>query len=139
MPLANALALGQDRTVPLNFNAYAGSRHFVKRAPRALEARSVRINGRSGRRSAVTTFPRVALVNSQRGDWLARRVGWLVDTTLGRLARTQQKYENVQDIRTSFFNCRKAMKRTALSGGANASTAYPAGKPDTKQKAFATQ
>ena len=82
---------------------------------------------------------RVALVNRQRGDWLARRVGWLVHTTLGRLARTQQKYENVQDIRISFFNCRKAMKRTALSGGANASTAYPAGKPDTKQKAFATQ
>ena len=41
---------------------------------------------------------RVALINRQRGDWLARRVGWLVYTTLGRLARKQQKYENVQDV-----------------------------------------
>ena len=29
---------------------------------------------------------------------MARRVGWLVYTTLGRLARKQQKYENVQDV-----------------------------------------
>jgi len=41
---------------------------------------------------------RVALVNRQRGDWLARRVGWLVHATLGRLARKQQRYENVQDV-----------------------------------------
>jgi hypothetical protein len=34
---------------------------------------------------------RVALVNRQRGDWLARRVGWLVHTILGPLARTQQR------------------------------------------------
>ena len=41
---------------------------------------------------------RVALVNRQRGDWVTRRVGWLVQTTLGRLARKQQRYENVQDV-----------------------------------------
>jgi hypothetical protein len=40
----------------------------------------------------------VALVNRHRGDWLARRIGWLVHTTLGRLAGTQQRYENVQDV-----------------------------------------
>ena len=41
---------------------------------------------------------RVALVNRQRGDWLARAIGWSVHTTLGRLARTQPRYENVQDV-----------------------------------------
>src|SRR5262245_56215905 len=41
---------------------------------------------------------RVALVNRQRGDWLARRVGWLVQTTLGRLAQKRQRYENIQDV-----------------------------------------
>src|SRR5262245_22838492 len=41
---------------------------------------------------------RVALVNRQRGDWVTRRVGWLVQTTLRRLARKQQRYENVQDV-----------------------------------------
>ena len=30
---------------------------------------------------------RVALVNRQRGDWLARRVGWLAHTILGCVAR----------------------------------------------------
>jgi len=40
---------------------------------------------------------RVALVNRDRGDWLARRIGWLVHTTLGGLARTQPRYENVKD------------------------------------------
>jgi hypothetical protein len=41
---------------------------------------------------------RVALVNRQRGDWLARAIGWSVHTTLGRLARPQPRYENVQDV-----------------------------------------
>jgi hypothetical protein len=41
---------------------------------------------------------RVALVNRQRGDWLARRVDWLVHTTLRRLARRRQGYENIQDV-----------------------------------------
>jgi len=41
---------------------------------------------------------RVALVNRKRGDWLARAIGWFVHTTLGWLARTQSKYENIQDV-----------------------------------------
>src|SRR5262245_27810781 len=41
---------------------------------------------------------RVALVNRQRGDWVTRRVGWLVQTKLRRLARKQQRDENVQDV-----------------------------------------
>ena len=32
----------------------------------------------------------VAIVNRQRGDWLARRVGWLVYTTIARKARDGQ-------------------------------------------------
>jgi hypothetical protein len=41
---------------------------------------------------------RVALVNRPRGDWFARGIGWLVHTTLGRLARTQRTYEDVQEV-----------------------------------------
>jgi hypothetical protein len=41
---------------------------------------------------------RVALVNRPRGDRFARGVGWLVHTTLGRLARTRSRYEDVQDV-----------------------------------------
>jgi hypothetical protein len=39
----------------------------------------------------------VAVVNRQRGDWLARRVGWLVYTTLTRRARGRQ-YADIQDV-----------------------------------------
>ena len=41
---------------------------------------------------------RVALVNRPRGDWLARAIGWFVHTTLGRLARAQPTYEDVQEV-----------------------------------------
>jgi hypothetical protein len=41
---------------------------------------------------------RVALVNRPRGDWFARGIGWLVHSTLGRLARTQPTYDDVQDV-----------------------------------------
>jgi hypothetical protein len=37
-------------------------------------------------------------IAGQRGDWLARRVGWLVYTTLGYLAPKRQGYENIQDV-----------------------------------------
>jgi hypothetical protein len=40
----------------------------------------------------------VAVVNRQRGDWLARRVGWLVYTTLARRALKRQSYANIQDV-----------------------------------------
>ncbi len=40
----------------------------------------------------------VAVVNRQRGDWLARRVGWLVYTTLARRALKRQSYADVQDV-----------------------------------------
>jgi hypothetical protein len=41
---------------------------------------------------------RVALVNRPRGDRFARGLGWLLHTTLGRLARTRSTYEDVQDV-----------------------------------------
>jgi hypothetical protein len=40
----------------------------------------------------------VAVVNRERGDWLARRVGWLVYTTLARLALNRQSYADIQDV-----------------------------------------
>ena len=40
----------------------------------------------------------VAVVNRQRGDWLARRVGWLVYTTLARRALKRQSYADIQDV-----------------------------------------
>ena len=40
----------------------------------------------------------VAIVNRQRGDWLARRVGWLVYTILARRALRRQSYAAVQDV-----------------------------------------
>jgi hypothetical protein len=39
----------------------------------------------------------VALINSQRGDWLARRVGWLVYTTIARRALRRHSYDQIQD------------------------------------------
>ena len=39
----------------------------------------------------------VALVNRQRGDWLARRVGWLVYTTIARRALRRLSYDQIQD------------------------------------------
>jgi len=39
----------------------------------------------------------VAIVNRQRGDWLARRVGWLVYTTIARKALRQGSYDQIQD------------------------------------------
>jgi hypothetical protein len=41
---------------------------------------------------------RVALVNRTRGDWFAQGIGWIVHTTLGRLARTQPTYNDIQDV-----------------------------------------
>jgi hypothetical protein len=41
---------------------------------------------------------RVAVVNRQRGDWLARGVGWLVYTTLARRSLKQQGYAAIQDV-----------------------------------------
>jgi hypothetical protein len=41
---------------------------------------------------------RVALVNRQSGDRLARRVGWVVHTALRRLAQKSERYEDVQDV-----------------------------------------
>jgi hypothetical protein len=35
----------------------------------------------------------VAVVNRQRGDWLARRIGWLVYTTLARRALGRQSFQ----------------------------------------------
>jgi hypothetical protein len=40
----------------------------------------------------------VAVVNRQRGDWLSRRVGWLVYTTLAPRALKRQSYADVQDV-----------------------------------------
>jgi hypothetical protein len=40
----------------------------------------------------------VAIVNRQRGDWLARRVGWLVYTILARRALKRQSYAAIQDV-----------------------------------------
>jgi len=40
----------------------------------------------------------VAVVNRQRGDWLARFVGWLVYTTLARQALRWQSYDDIQDV-----------------------------------------
>ena len=40
----------------------------------------------------------VAVVNGRRGDWLARRVGWLVYTTLARRALGRQSYADIQDV-----------------------------------------
>jgi hypothetical protein len=40
----------------------------------------------------------VAVVNRQRGDWLARFVGWLVYATLARQARRRQSYDKIQDV-----------------------------------------
>jgi hypothetical protein len=39
----------------------------------------------------------VAIVNRQRGDWLARRVGWLVYTTIARRALRRPSYDQIQD------------------------------------------
>jgi hypothetical protein len=39
----------------------------------------------------------VAIVNRQRGDWLARRVGWLVYTTIARRALRRRSYDQIQD------------------------------------------
>lgn len=40
----------------------------------------------------------VALVNRQRGDWLARRIGRLVYTALERRARKRRDYGDIQDV-----------------------------------------
>ena len=40
----------------------------------------------------------VAVVNGRRGDWLARRIGWLVYTTLARRALGRQSYADIQDV-----------------------------------------
>jgi hypothetical protein len=40
----------------------------------------------------------VAIVNRQRGDWLAQQVGRLVYTALRRLARRRREYGGVQDV-----------------------------------------
>jgi len=40
----------------------------------------------------------VAIVNRQRGDWLARQVGQVVYAGLRRLARRQRDYGDVQDV-----------------------------------------
>jgi hypothetical protein len=40
----------------------------------------------------------VAIVNRQRGDWLARHVGWLVYATLARRALKRQSYADIQDV-----------------------------------------
>ncbi|MGH8323491.1 MAG: hypothetical protein ACRETD_06790 [Steroidobacteraceae bacterium] len=40
----------------------------------------------------------VAVVNRQRGDWLARRVGWLVYATLAGRALKRQSYADIQDV-----------------------------------------
>jgi hypothetical protein len=39
----------------------------------------------------------VAIVNRQRGDWLARRVGWLVYTTIARRVLRRRSYDQIQD------------------------------------------
>ena len=39
----------------------------------------------------------VAIVNRHRGDWLARRVGWLVYTTIARRALRRRSYDQIQD------------------------------------------
>jgi hypothetical protein len=41
---------------------------------------------------------RVAVVNRERGDWLARRVGWFVYTTLARRAVKRKSYSGIQDV-----------------------------------------
>ena len=40
---------------------------------------------------------RVAMVNRRGGDWLARHVGWLVYTTIARMARGRRSYDRIQD------------------------------------------
>src|SRR5262245_43512292 len=40
----------------------------------------------------------VAIVNRERGDWLARQIGRLVYTALRRLARRRRDYGSVQDV-----------------------------------------
>jgi hypothetical protein len=40
---------------------------------------------------------RVAVVNLQRGDRLARRIGWLVYAAIARLARHRRSYAEIQD------------------------------------------
>ena len=40
----------------------------------------------------------VAVLNRQLGDWLARRVGWLIYTTLARLALSRRSYVGVQEV-----------------------------------------
>ena len=41
---------------------------------------------------------RVAVVNRQKGDWLACRIGWLVHTTLARPALRRRSYDQIQDV-----------------------------------------
>ena len=41
---------------------------------------------------------KVAVVNNQRGDWLARRIGWIVHTALARPSLKQRTFDRVQDV-----------------------------------------
>jgi hypothetical protein len=45
----------------------------------------------------VRSMLQVALVNRQRGDWLARRVGWLVYTIIACRALRRLSYDQIQD------------------------------------------
>ena len=40
----------------------------------------------------------VAVVNRRRGDWLARRVGWIAHTTLARPSLKERTFDRVQDV-----------------------------------------
>jgi hypothetical protein len=48
--------------------------------------------------AALRSVFQVAVINRQRGDWLARRVGWLVYTTLAHRALKRQSYADIQDV-----------------------------------------
>ena len=41
---------------------------------------------------------KVAVVNNRRGDWLARRIGWIVHTALARPSLKQKTFDRVQDV-----------------------------------------
>jgi hypothetical protein len=62
----------------------------------------LRIGGALAGLAIVLAFLRsvlqVAIVNRQRGDQLARSIGWLVYTTLARRALKQRSYDQIQDV-----------------------------------------
>ena len=61
----------------------------------------------------------VAIVNRRRGDWLARRVGWLVYTTIARRTLTAQLRSNTGQARMGITDVYPSADRSLVCSSAS--------------------